>query len=165
MIDTYTGKKITRAMGSIWPAPAVQYHMTSGRVARVSFWAPSKASPQELIERGAMVACSMIPTHGVSFLQDRMPVTHPLNPPYDYDDRILRLYVEDKTRPGLPFHVYQGDAIDPWNPPELAKIKAPRTSVKQVKTILAEVLSILDGKADAAKARLVLAQAQELLAA
>ena len=165
MIDSYTGKKITKAMGSIWPAPAVQYHMTSGRVARVSFWAPSKAGPQELVARGVLVACATIPAIGFSFPQDRMPAVHPSIRPYDRSDRILRLYVEDKTKPGLPFHVHQGDAIDPWNPPELAKIKAPRTTVKQVKTILAEVLSILDGKADAAKARLVLAQAEELLAA
>ncbi len=165
MIDSYTGKKITKAMGSIWPAPAVQYHMTSGRVARVSFWAPSKASPQELVERGVMVACSMIPTHGTSFPGDRMPTTHPLNPPYDRDDRMLRLYVEDKTKPGLPFHVWQGGNINPWEPPRLTKIKAPRTTVKQVKTVLADVLSILDGKADTAEAQLVLAQAEELLAA
>ena len=161
MIDTYTGKKITRAMGSIWPAPAVQYHMTSGRVARISFWAPSKASPQELVERGVMVACSMIPTHGIS----ETGLTSHFNPPYDRDDRILRLYVEDKTKPGLPFHVWQGDEIDPWNMPELAKIKPPRTTVKQVKTILADVLAVLGGKADTAEARLVLTQAEELLAA
>lgn len=165
MIDSYTGKKITKAMGSIWPAPAVQYHMTSGRVARVSFWAPSKASPQELVERGVMVACSMIPTHGVSFPQDRMPTTHPLNPPYDPDDRILRLYVEDKTKPGLPFHAYQGGAIDPWNPPELAKIKAPRTTVKHVKAALADVLALFGERPDCPKACAVLAQAEELLAA
>ncbi len=156
MLDTYTGKKITRAMGSLWPAPAVQYHMASGRVARVSFWAPSKATPQELIERGVSVACRTIYYHG-TMRADKHGV------PYGHDDRIMRLYVEDKAKPG-PFHAYEGE-IDPWNPSELSGVKPTRITVKQVKTVLADVLSILDGGLSHDKAKEVLAQAEELLAA
>ena len=167
MIDKYTGKKITRRMGSIWPAPAVEYHMTSGRVARISFWAPSKATPQELIERGVMVACSMIPTHGFDHEgvpapelakaaskrrrldrhgQDVGNAVEKVDPPYNRRDRISTLYVEDKTKLGLPLHTWQGGEINPWKPPQLAKTKisAPRSTVKEIKTVLADVLAAID---------------------
>lgn len=157
MIDSYTGKKITRAMGSLWPAPCVEMHFTSGRRMRYTFWAPSKAGPQELIERGILAGASLARNIGTDPNDAYNCWVYP-------NEHIFRLYVEDKSRVG-PWHVCELEDLDPWNLPALGNIKARRTTVKQVKTILADVLSILNGKTDTAKARLVLAQAQELLAA
>ena len=157
MLDTYTGKKITKSMGSLYPAPCVELHLTSGRRMRYTFWAPSKVGPQELIERGIEAGCSLARTIGTNPNDAYNCWVYP-------DERIFRLYVQDKSRVG-PWHVCDIDEIDPWNLPALGNIKPKRITVKQVKTVLADVLSILDGGLSHDKAKEVLAQAEELLAA
>ena len=89
---------------------------------------------------------------------------HPRDEPYPRDLRIVRLYVEDRRRPGEPF-IVTGDDMDPWADYSAATFKRPRTTIKQVKAILADVLKIIDGAADITKAKATLEQAEQLLAA
>ena len=137
MIDSYTGKKITKAMGSIWPAPVVEMHFTSGRRMRYSFWAPSKAGPQELVERGILAGCLLARTIGTDPNDAYNCWVYP-------NERIFRLYVEDKSRAG-PWHAWQGDEIDPWAPPVAVK-QARKPAVRKAdwQDALRELLKVAE---------------------
>ena len=58
-----------------------------------------------------------------------------------------------------------GTNLDPWASYSAATFKRPRTTVKQVKAILADVLKLVNGAGHTPAAKSTLKQAEQLLAA
>ena len=93
--DSYTGKTISWATCKklVYPYPIFQAHMSDGRVIRMAFWAPNSADDTELIERARRFACLQIRHCGEPYqgFVGEWPEA-----PYNRDDRVIRLYVEDQ---------------------------------------------------------------------
>ena len=82
--------------------------------------------------------------------------------PYPRDLRITQLYLEDRRQPDALF-IMAGENLDPWA--DYTAFKRPRTTVKQVKAILAGVLKLVNGAGHAPTAKATIAQAEQMLAA
>lgn len=146
---------------SVYPSPVWQAHLSNGETLRLSFNCPGDASIDEITARARFQAADFIQWIGgpVPSGQEQH------EEPYPRDLRIIRLYVEDRRRPSEPFIIANSEDLDPWADYNAATFKRPRTTVKQVKAVLADVLKIIDNRTDVATARATLEQAEQLLAA
>ena len=161
MRDNFTGKAVTMASlrKSVYPSPVWQAHLSNGEILRLSFNCPDGASIDEITARARFQAADFIRWTGapIPSCLHREPET-----PYSRDLRIMRLYLEDRRRPGEPW-VVAGDDLDPWQ--DYTLFKRPRTTVKQVKAILADVLKLVNGAGHTPAAKATIDQAEQVLAA
>ena len=160
MRDNFTDRPVTMASlrKSVYPSPVWQAHLSNGETLRLSFNCPGGISTEEMMARARFQAADFIQWIGGPVpsgqIQRETPCPHDL--------RIIRLYVEDRRRPGEPFAI-AGDDMDPWQ--DYTSFKRPRTTVKQVKAILAEVVKLVNGAGHTPAAKATLEQAERLLAA
>ncbi len=143
---------------SIYPSPVWQAHLSNGETLRLSFNCPGGISTEEMTARARFQAADFLQWTGGPVPSGQMQRKQP----YPRALRIIRLYVEDRRRPGQPFAV-AGDDIDPWQ--DYTSFKRPRTTVKQVKAILAEVVKLVNGAGHTPAARATIEQAEQMLAA
>ncbi len=160
MRDNFTGKPVTMASlrKSVYPSPVWQAHLSNGETLRLSFNCPGGISTEEIVARARFQATDFIQWTGGPVPSGQMQRKQP----YPRDLRIIRLYVEDRRRPGEPFAI-AGDDLDPWQ--DYTKFKRARTTVKQVKAILAEVVKLVNGAGHTPAARATLDRAEQILAA
>ena len=146
---------------SVYPSPVWQAHLSNGETLRLSFNCPGEISADEINARARFQAADFIQWTGapIPSCLGRDPVT-----PYPRDLRIMRLYLEDRRQPGKPWAIV-GDDMDPWADYSAASFKRPRTTIKQVKAILAEVVKLVNGAGHSPAARATLEQAEQMLAA
>ena len=161
MRDNFTGKAVTMASlrKSVYPSPVWRAHLSNGETLRLSFNCPGGASIDELAARARFQAADFIRWTGAP---RPACIGGRIDTPYPRDLRILRLYLEDRRRPGEPW-VVAGDDLDPWQ--DYTSFKRPRTTVKQVKAILADVLKLVNGAGHTSAARATMEQAEQMLAA
>ena len=145
---------------SVYPSPVWQAHLSNGETLRLSFNFPGGISTEEMVARARFQAADFIQWTGGPMPSGQVQ----RNEPYPRDLRIIRLYVEDRRQPGEPWAIV-GDDMDPWADYSAATFKRPRTTVKQVKAILAEVVKLVNGAGHSPAARATLEQAEQMLAA
>ena len=145
---------------SVYPSPVWQAHLSNGETLRLSFNCPGGISTEEMVARARFQAADFIRWTGA-------PIPSCLHreaeTPYPHNLRIVRLYVEDRRRPGEPFIIANSTALNPWA--DYTEFKRPRTTVKQVKAILAEVVKLVNGAGYSPAAKATLDRAEQMLAA
>ena len=160
---------------SIYPSPVWQAHLSNGETLRLSFNCPGGISTEEMIARARFQASDFIRWIGAplpwelrttpaqeALLRDQGYGVRQPEKPLPRDLRIVRLYLEDRRKPGEPFAI-AGDDMDPWL--DYTSFKRPRTTVKQVKAILAEVVKLVNGAGHSPAAKATLDRAEQMLAA
>ena len=159
MRDNFTGKPVTMASlrKSIYPSPVWQAQLLNGERFRMSFNCPGGISPEEIIARGRFAAADFIKWRGTPVPSGQVQRRQP----YPCDMRIINLRVEDRRYPGR--RILAAKSLDPWL--DYTNFKRPRTTVKQVKSILAEVVKLVNGAGHTPAARAALDRAEKLLAA
>jgi len=159
MRDNFTGKPVTmaRLRKSIYPSPIWQAELSNGETLRLSFNCPGNTSRAEMIARARFQAADFIrwygsnPGHGLDWQ----------NKPYPRDIRIETLYMRDRRGETL---VIAGSDLDPWQDYSAVSLKNPaKVTVKHLKTVLADVLKIMEGTVDTTTAKATLEQAKQLL--
>lgn len=160
MRDNFTGKAVTMASlrKSVYPSPVWQAHLSNGETLRLSFNCPGNVSVDELAARARFQAADFIRWTGAPVPSGQVQ----RDAPYPRDLRIKRLYLEDRRRPDAPY-VIVGHDLDPWQ--DWTGFKRPRTTVKQVKAILADVLQLVNGAGHTPAAKTIIDQAEQVLAA
>ena len=161
MRDNFTGRPVTMASlrKSVYPSPVWQAHLSNGETLRLSFNCPGGISVDEIVARARFQAADFIQWTGapIPSCLRREPVA-----PYPRNLRIIRLYLEDRRQPDKPF-IIAGDDMDPWQ--DYTSFKRPRTTVKQVKAILAELVKLVNGAGHTPAAKATLERAEQMLAA
>ena len=163
---------------SVYPSPVWQAHLSNGETLRLSFNCPGGISTEEMIARARFQASDFIRWIGAplpwelrttpaqeALLRDQGYGVRQPEKPLPRNLRIIRLYVEDRRRPGEPFMIANTSDLDPWADYTASVFKRPRTTVKQVKAILADVLKLVNGAGHSPAARATLEQAEQMLAA
>lgn len=160
MRDNFTDRPATMASlrKSIYPSPVWQAHLSNGETLRLSFNCPGGISTEEIIARARFQAADFIQWTGGPVPSGQVQRKEP----YPRDLRIIRLYVEDRRRPGKPFAI-AGRDMDPWQ--DYTNFRRPRTTVKQIKAVLADVLKLVNGAGHTPTARTTLDRAEKMLAA
>ena len=158
MRDNFSGKRWNGTR--VYPSPVFQAHLSNGEIVRLSYGCPAKATTDEICARARFQIADYIQWTG-----GPVPAgwPHPREEPYPRDLRIIRLYVEDRRRPGEAFIIANSEDLDPWADYSAASFKRPRTTVKQVKAILTDVLRLVN--AESVQARETIEKAEQLLAA
>ena len=178
MRDNFTDRPVTMASlrKSVYPSPIWRAHLSNGEMLRLSFNCPGGISTEEMLARARFQASDFIRWIGAplpwdlratpaqeALLRDQGYGVRQPEKPLPRDLRIIRLYVEDRRCPGEPFMIANAEDLDPWQ--DHTAFKRPRTTVKQVKAVLAEVVKLVNGTAHTPAARATLEQAEQLLAA
>ena len=161
MRDNFTGKAVTmaRLRKSIYPSPVWSARLLNGEHLRLSFNCPDGISKDEMLARARFQAADFLRWQGAPMPSGQRQHRQP----YPKGMRVIHLHMEDRRYPKRK--ILAAENLDPWQDYSAASLKRPRTTVKHVKTVLANVLKILDGAVNATTAKATLEQAEKLLAA
>ena len=161
MQDNFTGKPVTMASlrKSVYPSPIWTAQLLNGERLRLSFNCPDKTSKEEMIARARFQAADFVKWRGSPVPSGQVQRRQP----YPRGMRIIRVYQEDRRYPGR--RILAGENVDPWQDYSAASFKRPRTTVKQVKAILADMLGLVNGAGHTPAAKAMIERAEQLLAA
>jgi hypothetical protein len=161
MRDNFTNKHVTMAKlrKSIYPSPIWSGQLINGQRFRLSFNCPDGITNDEMMARARFQAADFLRWHGSPVPTGQVQ----RETPYPRNMRMIRLFVEDRRRPGRKLTAAVD--LDPWQDYSAVTHKRARVTVKQLKAALADVLKLVNGAAHEPAAKATLEQAEQLLAA